>query len=283
MTLTEIDSAIEHGYADSGGVKLHCASVGEGPLILFVHGFPDYWYTWRHQMAGLRGRYKCVAYDTRGYNLSDKPEGAENYKLSKLGDDVLAVADHFGAKKFILCGHDWGGATAWRLAMFHPERVEKLIILNLPHPAGMSRELANNPKQQEASAYARRMQEHGGGHLNAEKLAQWVSNPDAKAKYIEAFGKSDFEAMANYYKANYAKPPYRELEGLPKMQMPVLQIHGLDDWALLPGALNDTWKWMAKDFTLVTVPGAGHFVQQDAAELVTNTIRAWLGRDGGLE
>jgi len=110
-------------------------------------------------------------------------------------------------------------------------------------------------------------------------LAFWVKDPEAKKKYIEAFNRSDFEAMLNYYKRNYPREPYTEdTSPVVKVKMPVLMIHGLKDPALLAGALNNTWEWLESDLTLVTIPGAGHFVQQDASDLVTRSIRMWLNR-----
>lgn len=164
--------------------------------------------------------------------------------------------------------------------MFMPQMVEKLIILNLPHPRGLNRELANNPQQQKNSQYARNFQQPDAHtKLTAEGLAFWVKDPEAKKKYIEAFKKSDFEAMLNYYKRNYPREPYTEDKSpIVKVKMPVLMIHGLDDTALLAGALNNTWDFLEQDLTLVTVPKAGHFVQQDASDLVTRSIKMWLKR-----
>ena len=269
---------VKHGYADSGGVKIHYAALGDGPLVVMLHGFPDYWYTWRHQMEALSSSHQVVAIDMRGYNRSDKPAGVESYKMKHLVDDVRAVIGHFKKEKATIVGHDWGGAVAWNFAMRYPKACDKLIILNLPHPWGLARELANNPDQQKNSQYARNFQKPGAHEkLSARGLSGWVKNKAAKEKYREAFERSDFEAMLNYYKANYPREPYKAPEGAPpKVEAPVLMFHGLKDWALLPGALNDTWRWLEKDLTLVTVPGSGHFVQQDAAETVSKTMRSWL-------
>jgi pimeloyl-ACP methyl ester carboxylesterase len=274
------DSQVKHDYADNNGVKIHYASIGKGPLIVMIHGFPDFWYTWREQMQALSPNYQVVAIDQRGYNLSDKPKGVENYDIKFLVSDVAAVIKHLGKEKAIIVGHDWGGMVAWTFAMTMPEMTEKLIILNLPHPRGLSRELANNPQQQKNSAYARRFQqEDAAKNVTAEGLAGWVKDPEAKKKYIEAFKHSDFEAMLNYYKRNYPHEPYREdTSPVVKVKVPVLMIHGLNDTALLAGALNNTWEWLEKDLTLVTIPGAGHFVQQDAADMVSRTIKMWLAR-----
>jgi pimeloyl-ACP methyl ester carboxylesterase len=277
---SDFESRVKHGYADSNGVKIHYATIGNGPLIVMIHGFPDYWYTWRKQMEGLADKYQCVAIDQRGYNLSDKPAGVENYDIRLLVGDVIAVIKQLGKDKAIIVGHDWGGAVAWQLALNAPQFVDRLIILNLPHPRGILRELAHNPKQQAASAYARTFQTEGAeAAIKPEQLAFWVTDAEAKPKYVEAFQRSDIKAMLNYYKRNYPREPYQEdTSPVVKTQMPVLMFHGLKDTALLSDALNNTWDWMGKDLTLVTIPDSGHFVQQDAADLVTRTMRVWLER-----
>jgi pimeloyl-ACP methyl ester carboxylesterase len=269
----------EDGFANSGGVKIHYVTRGQGPLVVMIHGFPDFWYTWRAQMPELAKHHQVVAIDQRGYNLSDKPEGVENYAMEKLTGDVAAVIKHLGREKATIVGHDWGGMVAWTLAMNRPEMVERLVILNLPHPRGLLRELANNPDQRKASQYARNFQKPDAAiKVIPATLAFWVKDPEARKVYIEAFRRSSVEAMLNYYKANYPQEPYsdRSARDLPPVKCPVLMIHGLKDIALLPGALNDTWKWIDAEFTLVTIPSAGHFVQQDAADRVTRTIADWL-------
>ena len=180
----------------------------------------------------------------------------------------------------MIVGHDWGGMVAWHLAMRHPDLVKRLIICNLPHPYGLARELAHNPAQQKNSQYARNFQQPDyHKQVTVERLLEWISDVDAHPHYVEALGRSDLEAMLNYYKANYPREPYREHSGaIRKVRCPVLMIHGLDDWALLPGALNNTWEWLEQDLTLVTIPGVGHFVQQDAPDLVTRSMMMWLGR-----
>ncbi len=282
VSASDIESRVKHGYADSNGVKIHYASLGSGPLIVMIHGFPDFWYTWRDQMEALSDKFQCVAIDQRGYNLSDKPKGVENYDMRLLVGDVVAVIKSLGQQKAIIVGHDWGGAVAWQLALNVPQVVDRLIILNLPHPRGLSRELAHNPEQQKNSAYARAFQQpDAASKITPEFLVtfQKSKDPAVKEKYLEAFRRSDMEGMLNYYKRNYPKEPYVEdTSPVVKTQMAVLMIHGLGDTALLSGALNNTWDWMGQDLTLVTIPGAGHFVQQDASDLVSRTMRAWLLR-----
>lgn len=270
----------EDGYAKNGDVKLHYVTMGQGPLVVMLHGFPDFWYTWRDQMRALAKHFQVVAPDLRGYNLSDKPEGVENYTLDKLVADVDAIVTHLKRDKVIVVGHDWGGAIAWTYAMAHPERMDRLIILNLPHPKGLQRELSSNPEQQKNSAYAREFQKpDAASKVPLAMLTMWVKEPDAREKYTEALKRSSMDGMLNYYKANYPKEPYKDERDFPKVKCPVLMIHGLKDQYLLPGALNDTWKWLEKDLTLVTVPEAGHFVHRDAPDVVTKTMVRWLTRD----
>ncbi len=271
---------VEHAYAENDGVRIHYVSIGDGPLVIMIHGFPDFWYTWRGQMDAIAETHRVVAMDMRGYNLSDKPQGVDAYAMSHLVGDVAAVLRHAGADTVTIVGHDWGGMVAWQFAFAHPELTERLVILNLPHPRGLTRELATNPRQQENSQYARDFQQPDAHErLSAEGLAGWVADEDARERYAEAFRRSDIEAMLNYYRANYPREPYAEDTSLVvKAQMPVLMFHGLEDPYLLHDALNHTWEWLERDLTLVTIPGAGHFVQHDAMDLVTDTMRAWLNR-----
>jgi pimeloyl-ACP methyl ester carboxylesterase len=278
----DVWSQVEHRYADSKGVQIHYATLGKGPLVVMIHGFPDFWYSWRKQMRVLAdSNYRVAAVDLRGYNASDKPKGVESYAMPLLIEDIAAVIGAEGAKSAIVVGHDWGGVIAWNVAMQRPQLVDLLVICNLPHPAGIARELANNPQQRQNSAYALNFQKPDAHkQLSPERLASWVTDATALPRYIDAFGDSDFEAMLNYYKANYPKPdaPAAAPREFPKVKSPVLLFHGLKDQALLPGALNGTWEWVEKDLTIITIPESGHFVQQDAAAQVSTTLLDWLQR-----
>lgn len=287
----DIWSEVEHGYADNEGVKIHYATVGEGPLVVMIHGFPDFWYSWRHQMEGLKNDFKVVAIDQRGYNKSGQPQGNENYAMPLLVSDVAAVIRHFGADKAIVVGHDWGGSVAWNTAFALPQMVDRLIILNLPHPRGLAREMMNSGEVRANTNYAQVFRNGKpsdpdiffGGPMTPQTMSGWVRDPAAREHYIEAFGLSDFDAMLAYYKENYPAPPQPgEVSATaltatpPILKMPVLMFHGLQDKALSSDALNNTWDWIDADLTIVTTPQASHFVQQGAPELVTSTMLWWL-------
>lgn len=268
-------------YATNNGVKIHYVLEGKGPLVVLIHGFPDYWATWKPLMAELnKAGYRTAALDTRGYNLSDKPQGVEAYAMPNLIGDVAAVIAAEGEKNAIVVGHDWGAAIAWQTTFFRPDLVNKLVIMSVPHPAGMAREMATNADQQKNSQYARNFQKEGSEkNLTAEGLAGWVRDPAAKPGYVEAFKRSDFAGMMNYYRANYprgvgesAAPP----PAPPRIKVPVLVIHGMKDTALNAAGHSGTWNHVDADTTVVMFPNAAHFVQHDAAAQVNRTVRDWL-------
>lgn len=279
--LDDVWDTVEHHYADSDGVKIHYATVGEGEPVVFIHGFPDFWYSWRHQMAALAPHFKAVAIDTRGYNLSDKPEGVSNYDMQLLLADVRAVIEDLGVDKVNLVGHDWGGAIAWQFTLAHQEMVQRLVILNLTHPKGYAAVVANpTPAQASNVEYARNFasSKPNGDPVPPRLLAMGERSGDkAVAKrYREAFQQSYWDGMMNYYRANYGSVADRDPSSIADITCPVLQFHGLQDTAVDKDGLRDTWNWVTEDYTLVTVPSAGHFVQWDADELVSSTMKWWL-------
>jgi pimeloyl-ACP methyl ester carboxylesterase len=275
--------ALEDKYASGAdGVKIHYVASGKGPLVVLIHGFPDYSGSWAKLTPKLNDAYRVVALDTRGYNLSGQPVGVENYKMPKLVEDVQAVIKAEGASKATIIGHDWGAAISWEYAFAHPETLERLVILSVPHPDSFAVQLATNKRQQQNSAYARNFQKPGSeNNLTAEGLAGWVKDPAMKAGYVEAFKRSSFAAMMNYYRANYpdganAPAPNAAVEDHPKINAPVLVIHGMKDTALLSAGHNNTWEHIGKDTTMLMIPDAAHFVQHDAEAQVNAGIRSWL-------
>jgi pimeloyl-ACP methyl ester carboxylesterase len=277
--VADIWDRVEHRYADNGGVSIHYVTLGEGPLVVMIHGFPDFWYLWRDYLVALSDNYQVVAIDQRGYNQSDKPEGVDNYAFEFLVGDVAAVIEDAGHGSATVIGHDWGGFVAWVFAMRRPAMTENLIVFNAPHLRGLQRELALNDQQEANSTYARRFQmEDAHLALSAEQLAGLHGDdPIVHERYVEALGSSDFEGMLNYYKANYPRPPYAEDDSpIVVVQAPVLQFHGLDDPYLLAGALNDTGDWFEQDLTLVTIPGAGHWAVTDKSDFAIPMLESWL-------
>lgn len=272
---------LQDKFAQNGAVKIHYVVEGKGPLVVMIHGFPDYWATWKPLMATLSAAgYRTVALDNRGYNLSGQPKGEAAYAMPNLVGDVAAVIAAEGQKNAVVIGHDWGAAIAWNVALTRPDVVNKLIIMSVPHPAGMARELATNKAQQEGSNYARNFQKEGSEkNLTAEGLAGWVKDPKEKPGYVAAFKRSDFAAMMNYYRANYPKGVGETAAApvvFPPIKVPVLVIHGMKDTALNAAGHNGTWDHVTADTTILMIPTAGHFVQHDAQDLVDRTIKDWL-------
>ncbi len=277
---------VEHHYADNNGVKIHYTTLGEGEPVVFVHGFPDFWYSWRAQMRALAPHFKTVAIDTRGYNLSDQPDGVDSYHMDHLHGDIRAVIRDLGVDRVRLVGHDWGGAIAWQFTMAHQNSVEKLVVLNLTHPKGYAAVVANPTPEQAANVqYARNFaaSEPTGEPVPERLLAMGESSGDplVAGRYREAFSRSSWDGMMSYYRANYGDLADRDPSTIPDITCPVLQFHGLKDTAVDKDGLRDTWNWIAADYTLVTVPDAGHFVHWEAADRVSETIRWWLLADRG--
>ena len=279
----DVFDQVEHHEADSDGVPIHYVTLGEGPVILFIHGFPDFWYSWREQMAALSDEYKTVAMDMRAYNKSGKPEGVEHYTLPHLLADVEAVIEHLEVDSVTLVGHDWGGLVSWQFAMRYPHRVSKLVICNLTHPRGYNTVRQNATAEQRANTqYIDDFQTPGfEERFTPEALARislGAVSGVVREHYISAFARSSIKGMLDYYRAAY--PGLNTGAGwtsdLPNLTMPVLQFHGLRDKAVDKDGLRDTWNWIDEDYTLVTIPSSGHWVQRDAAEIVSNTMRWWL-------
>ena len=279
-------------YASNNGVKLHYEIAGKGPLVLFVHGFPGWWWTWRHQMAALAGDHTVAAMDLRGYNLSDKPAGVEHYGILDLVADVRAVIAHTGHRRATVVGHDWGGAISWTLAITAPAVVERLVILNIPHPSALARELYTNPRQQQASFYAQAFRrpgaaklplpaQLGGGALTPELVAALLAPPSSKdyPRHLAAMRRTDLQAALNYYAANYPAEPYAAPgPALPKVKAPTLVIYGREDPFVLVDGLDGTWDYVERPVEIDVIPGAGHFVQNDARATVNARLRDWLAR-----
>ena len=279
------------GSVDSDGVNIVFHSAGEGPLVVFVHSIVGPWFDWRNQMVALSEHYRVVAMSTRGTDKSDKPTGVENYTMAKISGDIAAIIDHFGEERAIIVGQDSGGFYAWHFAMTHPDRTERLISLGTVHPAGLIRELASDPEQQQASMFQRGMQENPnaaadfGARLRAG-AAQGAGGDDPLASLrAEAIERLDPESVVNFYKANWPRPPFSlETEGFgfrigefPAVQAPTLLIYGKNSQPFKPGTLNDLWRWVDGELTIQVLPDVGHGPHNEAPQIVTPRILEWLG------
>ena len=280
-----------HETVAANGLRFHCARAGDGPLMLFLHGFPEYWAMWQPMLEHFGARGWCaVAPDLRGYNLSEKPPAVQDYRPKHLMTDVLALAEHYTKGKFVLVAHDWGGAIAWGVAIAHAQRLSRLVMLNSPHPYIFWRELCNNPAQQKASEYML---------LFRQPKAERVLSENGYARLLGAFSDLDdgarkalVEAWAqpgaltgglNYYRASIMYPPSAQDAGAKKLQLepkdftvrvPTLVIWGERDTALLPGCIEGL-DAVVPDLKLVRVPEATHWVARERTDLVIREIEAF--------
>ena len=289
---------MDHAYADVNGVRLHYVTVGRGPLVMFLHGFPEFWYAWTAQLADFGRDHRAVAPDMRGYNLSSKPTDLAAYAMKHLVADVRALAEHLGAKTFILVGHDWGGVVAWAFAITHPERLEKLVIVNAPHPAVFERELRENPAQQEASRYMLTFRSAQAEQILAAddyarmlamftRVGAWFTDED-RAQYVAAWSQPGaLTGGLNYYRAAGVGPPgaegvpARSFGGEPSrltLTVPTLVVWGERDRALLTGNLDGLERFVP-DLTVKRVPDGSHWVVHEQPALVNRLIREFLAKE----
>jgi pimeloyl-ACP methyl ester carboxylesterase len=290
---------LTHEYAAVNGVRLHTARAGEGKLMLFLHGFPEFWYAWKAQLAEFGQDHLAVAVDMRGYNLSSKPAAVEEYAIPQLVEDVRALVEHLGHKKLVLVGHDWGGVVAWFFAITHPAMVEKLVIINAPHPAIFQRELAQNPAQQKASEYMLLFRspeaeqtlsaDNYGLLVNGvlgEGLKQGAFTEEDRQAYLEAWSQPGvLTGGLNYYRAARVGPPARDEKPAPlapegaalTVKVPTLVIWGEKDTALLTGNLQGLEEYVP-DLKLHRVPDGSHWVVHEKPGVVNAAIREFLDR-----
>lgn len=281
-TMAKIEAAVEHRYARNGKSKLHVATAGDGRLILFLHGFPDHWLGWHAIMSPFLSTYRVAAMDLRGFNLSDQPLEPDAYDLETLVGDVAAAIDVCGAKSAVIVGHDWGGWLAWQVAITRPDLVDGLVILNMPHPWAIARELAINPKQEAASAYVRAFQQPGAERVvPLERLSQWISDPEFRERHNQAYARTQLGAPMNYYRVHFPAPPYKVLDVEPTpVRVPTLIIHGLTDVYALPEGLNGVWDWIDAPTIIHAWPGVGHFVQHEEPARVVSALSSFFATYG---
>lgn len=290
---------LKHDSAEINGIRLHYVSAGAGKLILFLHGFPEFWYAWKKQLEEFGRDHQAVAPDLRGYHLSAKPAEVEQYGVNHLVEDVLGLADHLGHKKFILVGHDWGGVVAWAAAALYPARVERLVIINAPHPAVFARELRQNPAQQQASQYMLMFRSPQAESLLSanhyallsdavlgEGLRQGYFTEEDRGAYLEAWSQPGaLTGGLNYYRAaglgpdlaargQAADSPATALASL-RVRVPTLVIWGERDEYLLTGNLEGL-EHLVEDLTLQRFPDASHWIVHEKPAEVNACLREFL-------
>jgi pimeloyl-ACP methyl ester carboxylesterase len=288
----------KHEYATVNGVKLHYVTQGTGQVILFLHGFPEFWYAWKDQIREFGKTYQSIAPDMRGYNLSEKPAHVEDYAIPTLIADIKALlAQVSPGKKAILVAHDWGGALAWVYAAQYPETLEKLVIINAPHPTVFARELQSNPAQQKASGYMNLFRSPGAeAFLSANHCAALVAGVFGSSVRPDSFTPEDRKAYLaaweqpgaltgglNYYRAANLGPPPAGTEPksalsanqLPDVTVPTLVIWGEKDTALLTGNLDGLEKYVPH-LTVKRIPEGSHWVVHEYPDAVNAAIHSFL-------
>lgn len=287
----------------ANGIELDTVDIGprEAEVLIFLHGFPENYRSWRHQIAHFSDRYRCVAPDMRGYRGSSKPEGVENYSPDKLVGDVFLLATALGIESFTIVGHDWGGAISWGVAIGGQSGpVTRAIIANGPHPAIFQKLLYTNRVQREASQYMRALKDPANDALVREKgllgllekSIRWDAHDDMEPEerdiLLDDWQDRDAAfAMLNYYRATPTSVP--DLDApfelpedftpppLPRLDIPILVIWGQDDAALPPENLQGLEDHVS-DLDVVNVPDCGHFVQWQEPQAVIDAMESFLAK-----
>ncbi|MBW4666925.1 MAG: alpha/beta hydrolase [Cyanomargarita calcarea GSE-NOS-MK-12-04C] len=282
-----VETSWQHEYITTNGIRLHYVTQGEGPLMLMLHGFPEFWYSWRKQIPEFAKYFKVVALDLRGYNDSDKPVEQSAYVMDEFIKDIAGVIKGLGYEKCVLVGHDWGGAIAWNVAYTYPEMIERLIVLNIPHPAKFAEGL-RTPQQLLRSAYFFFFQlpilpelfiqsddyqaiETIFKGLAVDKSA--FSSSDINAYKDAAAKRGALTAMLNYYRNIFQQKLLNQYWGV--LEVPTLMIWGENDSALGKELTYGTEAY-ASDFQIKYIPNCSHWVQQEQPELVNQYIREFL-------
>ncbi len=288
----DLDKKIKFGYAQIGGVKLHYATAGTGAkLVILLHDFPEFWYSWRHQIVALSDEYTVVAPDMRGFHLSDKPRRVSDYDINNLVDDVIGLIHHFGREKAAVIGHDWGALVAWELALNHPEYLWKVGAMQVP-PVPIWKK-NQSLKQFFASWYMFFFQipflpeflfklsdyKVLGDSMKKSTAEENIFTDTDISEYKKAWSEPfAMTAMLNYYRANFIQRFFSNYEDLPKIKVPTLFIYGEKDRAILPETVKGISEMIDGEYEEIRIPQAAHWVQQEAKTVVSETLREFLAK-----
>jgi pimeloyl-ACP methyl ester carboxylesterase len=282
--LPDVGTELREGYAEVGDASLHYVEAGDGPLIVLLHGFPEFWFGWRLQIAPLAAAgFRVVAPDLRGYNLSSRPDGVEAYTADRLAADIVGLVRERGAESALLVGHDWGGTVAWTMAMNHPEVVDRLAILNAAHPRRLQQGL-HNPNQLRKSWYffffaipglpeevvhARNW--HFFRHFLQDARPPYTD--EEIERYVEAWSQPGAAtAMINYYRASVRQSPKQAEAQLRPVSAPTLVIWGQDDAYLGPDLAEPDRDDVPNLDRVERLADASHWVHHDEAEHVNQLL-----------
>jgi epoxide hydrolase 4 len=278
------------------GLRMSVTRAGQGdPLVVMLHGFPECWYSWRHQIRALAPSFECAAPDMRGYGATDAPRGVENYRIEKLVGDVAGLIETLGRKRAVVVGHDWGGGVAWATALIRPDVVERLCVMNCPHPAKFVANLRSNPRQMLRSWYMAFFQvpfvpdallKMRGGALAARLIRSTAFDKNAftdddLAHFRDAF-KNPYAATAaiNYYRALRRREFFRAPTAghwlARKIAAPTLLIWGEHDVALGKELTYGMQDMFSGPFEIKYIPDSGHWVQQEKPESVNRYLIDFL-------
>ncbi|AFY82930.1 alpha/beta fold hydrolase [Oscillatoria acuminata] len=289
--MTALEANWEHHYIETNRIRLHCVSQGQGELVLLLHGFPEFWYSWRYQIPALSRHFKVVVPDLRGYNDSDKPDSG--YDLDTLSADIKGLIESLGYVKAHIVGHDWGGAIAWHLAERFPNCLDRLAILNAPHPQQWLQAMGSNVDQLRRSWYVLAFQVPGVPEWliqqNLKDFVKKVFQEQAIRKgaftseltkiYQEALEKPGvLSAAINYYRQLMS--PLNWVQNLGRsphyVTAPTLVLWGEED-SFLSNKLTDGFDRLIKaPFQLKLVPHCGHWIQQEVPHLVNRELLSFL-------
>lgn len=271
-----------HKYAQIGDTLLHYVEEGEGPLVVLIHGFPEFWYSWRHQIPALAAAgFRVVAIDLRGYNETSKPPEVEKYRIVELVKDVAGLIVQLGETPCAVVAHDWGGVVAWFLAMLHPNLVSKLAVLNAPHPVAFGRELRHSTEQKARASYQLFLRLpvlpaiflHVFGGMLLRRLGSFTRE-DVRV-YQEAWRKRGaMRGMLNYYRA-IAKSRSEVRALVRPIEVPTILIWGEKD-PVFTRATTENFGEYVPHLRIERIADAGHFVQSDAPQLVNELLLSFL-------
>ena len=281
---------LEEWSIETNGIRLHAVAAGpeEGPLVILLHGFPEFWYSWRRQIEPLaRAGYRVVVPDQRGYNLSDKPSRIADYSIDKLALDIVGIIDFLGRKKAFVAGHDWGAAVTWWLATFHSDRIESAAVLNVPHPRVMQKQLLSSPSQLLKSWYmfffqfprlpelliARHDFSFGARSLRGSSTRGTFSDEDLR-QYKSAWGqKGALRSMVNWYRAAFRSARLGQASASWQIKVPLLIIWGTED-RFLGAEMASMSLLFCENGRLELLDGVSHWVQHEQPEKVAGLLRA---------